>query len=577
MKFASVHLFADTGFSERGVRVPSPNSEIPISTAIWTAFDVRPARADVLSRMDLPIDFLYIQSATYLRAEMQSVDGTDFTFYGWIDSIEPKTDSADTPVTTVRWHVDLWRTWIERARLGRGTVTRRKPTGVYPMQSFKPMFMTPHQIMNYEPRDNLWWCVISYVRETDAQRTTSSVYICFPFYAGSSGGSVGFTFLPAQGAPVLTSPGFKDILQGTVDEKLGLTPSRIVGAWITPVAPVSYTKGGPTSSYEIGFSASYDYLTKGEYGAIYLKGSDIENPRQEIINNSGVSEDVARPWNFHLVVQEGTFKSVPYSDETSTFHVINCHGEIVSTLPAKMGFPEMQIRNVIATDGCYLAIRFVNEFEYTFDRPNLSAAIGCEVRVPLPVVPITENSWSEYAFTGARQYEIDARNAEQDIAHTKGLTNIVEGGISGAFAGGVAGSAPGAIAGGIIGAVGSLVSNEVNYATDKAWNDTLVGLDDTYQARQSENLLITASSFDWFAYGFNVFGIVELTPDGYTAGRLKKSFELDGVTVSEPLEQVSLPSSGPFQVRDLEVLGPVPNEARAFIKARLESGVYIVR
>lgn len=579
MKFTEVHLFADTGFSERGVRVPSPRSELPVSTAIWTAYDVRPPKGDVLSKMDLPIDFLFIQSATYLRGNLLSVDGTDFTFFGWIDSIEPKTDSADTPVTTIRWHVDLWRTWIERAHLGRGTVTRRKAQGSYPMQRFTPRF---NRVGWYKPLiedfrvSGYYWAIVGYVRDVDEETTVNS-YLCFPFRVTYASVAV-----MVNDGVVHLAPSGENVFTGAFDEMLGLTPSRIVGAWVTTTPPLEYEVVQVSTETYRGECVKVDrygsprVMSHGEWSCLLLDSSALESPRVTTIPKVIVGDLEA--FQLRSVDSPSSTEEVDalVSTELSSLHVVNHRGEIVGSLPPRVPFDQVRVRNILSMDGCYLAVRFESRV-IAQHHQHFADANGCEIHIPLPTIPVSGNSWSEYVYSGQRQYEISQMNAEQDIAHTKGQASVVEGGISGAFAGAVAGSGPGAIAGGIIGAIGSFLGNEVSYATDKAWNDQLIGQTDTYQAKQSENIIINGSAFDWITYGVPTCAVVEIIPDVYSGEQFNASLNLNGVEVSEPKGAVELPASGPFQVRDLEVLGAVPNAARAFIKARLESGVYIVR
>ena len=578
MKFTEVTLYSDTGFAERGVRVPASESTGLPEEPLWSTEDVRPPKTDVLSKMDLPIDFLYIQCATYLKAVMQSVDGSDFTYYGWIESIEPKTDSVDTPVTTVRWHVDLWRTWLSQVSLGRGTVTRRPSSqGAYPMQRLTPRF---NRVKWYKPlvedfrASGYYWAIVGYIRDDDVTTTTS--YLCFPFRSGLAG--VAFRY---RDDDVHVAPSRMSVIKSTFDEDLGLTPSRITGAWITTTPPVEYTEERVKTEeftgncVKITRYAERSILSHGNVSCFVLDASALSSPNVVTVSKIAAPDfDVFELSSVDSLSETAADDSI-MSTELASVHVVNHRSEIVGSLPPRIPFDQVRVRNVISIDGCYLAVRFESPLTAQYNM-HFANANGCEIHIPLPTIPVSGNSWSEYLYTGQREYEIAQMNAEQDIAHTKGQASVVEGGISGAFAGAVAGSGPGAIAGGIIGAIGSFLGNEVSYATDKAWNDTLVSQSDTYQARQSENIIINGSSFDWMTYGTPECAIVVIVPEDYSKEQFEKSITLNGVEVSEPKEQVILPTSGPFQVRDLEVLGPVPNEARAFIKARLESGVFIV-
>lgn len=497
--------------------------------------------------MQVPFDDAFVCS--YLSVTYAMNDSSTITVYGWIDNVKQISDYPNENVR-IDFHLDYWRTYISQVTLTNGMVKRRVANGTEPPQGYPYKYKYVESVTPLiTPTDNIWWVYLSCTPQNTDGETAYTYECCFPvsvtdwttrLYVNDFNGTA--RHAPSGGSLAI----------GAWDEQLGIAPSIIQGIWILPVPPKSYTGTGTISD------------------PIILSNISGNNPWILHQFDSSAPSYCYRIFNTYPG-DAFTENTVSFSTaglgttDTSSYAVTDFNGQIVTTLPWGVTVTSLKYRVVMSSISCNLQIRF--------DDIN-SSAEGVIATIPGMRVETTDNSWSDYVYSGERTTEINSRNLSNQMALYSGIAGSVSSAAQGAMLGAIGGSA-GAMAG--LGALTSIAGTAASYAVSSYYAPKLQEVSDTSHALQLDGMLLPGSGFDFLAYGRNI-SLIKLTWDTYSITQRANDISLNGANVSEPTAncQPLLTAGGPLQIADVTVLGNVPNIAKSYIRARLNNGVRII-
>lgn len=384
---------------------------------------------------------------------------------------------------------------------------------------------------------------------------------------------------------------------GTLTYELVLTYSN--GTWTNDklTNDVLLFDQVPTFSYTYDVGASQaDYRTYSNdstgYGYIY-SGNDRYPEQRMGISIPGV-----------------------VTTDTAEWVVTDCQGVPVGSLPWGKVFYWPSTRLVVASNSAYLQLRLSED----------SLVDGTCFNVPLPSLDVCSNSWSDYVYSGQRDYDIQQRAISARQSLVNGVTSTLTGGVSnyamsslgyigkGKFAladGSTMESFYADIAGNVrsggyndrwgeaveavnanlipargggmnprraglatigAGTAGSLI----DYAASKYFNQQLQSAEDTLQAKQIDSIQTPGEGWDWLWYG-TMISLVRLVPDGYSLSRFAQDIEYNGIQCSEPTPDCTslIQAGGPLRISQLIVTGDIPVGAKKTISQTLDKGVRI--
>lgn len=599
MIFDEVVFFTDTGFMEGGQDVPA----FPYTSGGVTVDNLSITDAQCSTYGNRTVDDVVVQKATaftemkvtvtsivdamrwtYLRAKMTTVRGNISSVvetkyvYGWVDSVEVITstdfgEDVRSRNVRVRWHVDLWRTYGASAEFGRGTV-KRQHLLVQP-QNYTAVQYIPDTSLSQEvastPND-IGWVIIVYNSGGVDDKSNSIQVLALPFSKETGNGKLlGFPDVPGVIAEKKTATrDLYEVYSGFVCAVYDIAPSQIVSAWVCV--------------YDI-FSLTYS-------DNYYWVPQNYSQARRVVtysgIDYGGVEMSMTQFCQL-MLVKNLTGVTVGTTD-TVEARVVGPDGSTAAVLPKGFRFSEFRLSVALTATSAYYVIRFndvLSDYAGWNTAQDISDTIsnvcGFEVHIPLDSVPVAANSWSEYAFSGDRQYDIDSRVAQQEIAFTKGLVNTGTSAGTGAMMGAMTGNPLVSIAGAVVGAVGGVVGSVGEKLTDEAWNGTLQNLEDRRNAGQHDGIALPGGSLLWFTSGRKKITVETLKMDAVTQANIAASVAINGYSCDVPAADCSsyfdVPSgqSYPLQIADLEVTGPIPNAARNYIRGRLAAGVRMVQ
>lgn len=542
-----IRLWYYPGFSENAEEVPHQGYTLPTANVDMTTVSLTPPIGDLFSVFrTTDLDWTVWNTMTYMEVTVTWSGGGTSVFYGWIDGATVLADNGITSrLTEVRWHVDLWFTYLTRARFNSGHVLRRPVSGSEPIQGYNPRFWTTDSEtslldVSMVGTKDVWWALIS-TGHDDGSGNTWIRYYCWPI----SKQGVGIYAKP-PGGTAQYFPTLKDTFMGRWDECLGVDPSAIYGAWLVPFAP------GPEGNWTgTGTSAS-------PVEEIYTGGWRLESHGTR---SFWVSDNASSTANyFELFTLK--FKTAQPSftpSELRPVHITGFDGTSVLRLPIGKTVSDYDYRLSVSATECYIEIR------WNGDRSRMEGT--CAV---IPALPLetTENAWSSYQYSGQRDYEVQSR----EEASLRGTANIVSGGSTGALAGGF--TPIGAAAGAVLGALGQGIQSGVDFLW---YNEATQNTADRYSKSQSAGILIPGGAWDCF-YNGKVPRKAVLAPDSYSDGVYSAERSRVGVRVDEyNSSNTSVKSStGYYQIANLVVTGDIPNAAKAYMSRRLAEGVRLI-
>lgn len=559
-EITKIEFWNDVGFIDGAVEIPSLSAADPINPDITlTPTDpIVPSKDRFFSEIKIKAHYSELLAVSYMRVSFDLKDsyGTDVphTFYGWVDSVEMVSDGT-LPNTVIRWHIDEWRTWKSAVTFGSGHIKRRPfiDLATTPIQNYGKIyrkFGTGKYDLFTRMKDgtyDVWYVVFSYnVIATDAQGVdyvSQTLIGCFPINAqgprlasDGSGTNPSYALRPSE------------VDKGWLTSVFGIRPTTINGIWYTDIPPTDAIKYNGGYFYENDADWSYTRVqhTNGTwYG--YFHGS---------------------PRNYNYI-SDITFTDPITADEEHQYSIVGIDGNIIYSLPYGMTVNKVTTGIVITPTTCCQLFRF--DFDGVYE--NRNSSIGLVALVPCPIIPVLSNAWSEYNYSGERQYDIGMRKLQTD-------TGAVKQAASGAGTGAMMGAfGPGGL---LIGATGGAVGGVTNYLVETYWqNDEEQELLDRLKANQSPNILMSGQScIELVAHGTTI-ALYEFVPDDYSAGLITDTRDQFGVSVDElvtscdTLIRTSAPT-GYYNIQNLIVSGDIPVSAKRWIREKFRAGVRLI-
>lgn len=560
LTISKLKMWKDPKYTRGCLEVPPVGSKKLPAPDYVSANDetLRPRKGSTLTSLELPLSYTQVFDMSYLYIEASDGAGT-VSLFGWIDTVTLIATSNDA--VRIDWSVDWWRSYSGSVTFGAGRIlrcsdaTRRRPVGI------QPRYRTASDVEEIKSSDGHLYVIISY-RKSTSQRSLLIVP-CNPDVFSNGTINIG-----PIGASVFddtaTSPSLLKCMSGALPSLLGLTSTSVDGAWISPINPLkggTYQISGDTfncynQNYSIKKGSAYQGTT---YGAIECIGYNAQ-------------ELSVLPYNT-ITKSTATLKTT----DLVTYAITDNYGNILGSAPYDLTFDRLTCTLDIGYVSASIKITF-NVSAGTLDKKTSE---GMTVTIPLPTVPISSSAYSDYVYSGQRNYEMDFRSLQNEQQAVHGLSGVITGAVTGAVLGSVvpgAGTAAGAVVGALAGGVGNLASAGVNYAVDEfIYKDKFQNLEDGKYSNQTGNLMIAGDGFGWLL--FNKYPkLISLTADSVFQSELANHILQEGYPCDSPVSDVTsfITSGGAIQIFNLTITGSCPPVAKRTIKSLLEGGVRIV-
>ena len=552
-----LRFWYDVGYTDGCIEVPRESDSLPTADVIITG-SINPSKDRMFSQLRISEAFSELINASYLRVTFDMNNGTDQTFYGWVDSVSIQSDTEDYPVTIVDWHIDLWRTYLAKAEFGSGMVKRRPTSTDIPPQPYPHRFMTPTMILNLSSVRNthIWWVFARY--NVTQQSQTSSWWLIAPVNIASPSAK-----LCISGSADNICPSLDEWASGKWDELMQLSPTQISFMFISPVPPFDYTGAG-TSSSPISFispSSGYGVRAVGQRFCYFNDGAVLGEE----------------------IVQDLTFDV--QTTDTETAIITGFDGEPIGALPWGFNCVKYGVRVIASSNTGAIQVRFMRAGDDT-DTTELNA-LGFVFTAICPTLELGSNAWSDYVYSGAREAEIRQRELNTESQAVSGGISTGTSAITGAVSGALLGSAimpgVGTLAGALIGGIGSAlasgISTGANYLyQSNSLNDQMQAISDYSASRQFSTQLLSGSGFDFLETPYRGLKVMVMEWDSYSQEQRTNDITMYGANVSEPTQscQSLVDAGGPLQIVNLVVRGDIPVQAKQYFRQRFASGVRIV-
>lgn len=538
-----IEIWNSPGFLEESVEVPKLGASLSTPSKTYTG-TYRPSVDRLLSELKIPDDYSTLRDATYLRVTVDMNNGTDQTFYGWVDSVEISSDTATYAMTTVRWHVDLWRTYSGSASFGSGHV-RRKPTGSHPLQGYDKIRRIVSSATDLVTRQtfgqlstSLWWAVLACTKDDGANNKTVE-FRCWPVFGVN-------VYLDSDGTHTGTQcPTDAETFNGKWDELLGLSPNEITGCWLVPFFPLG-TLGGSglqNDPFYVGLLTGWEF-------ANYGSGADLRAFFRTTTALASVRSQ------FPEISKTITTAS---SSERSQLVVTSWDGEPIQEIPVGASIGSYTYRVAASPTGLSIVFRF----DGMSSRPE-----GLTATIPCPAMELSENAWSEYVYSGQREFDREMRQLQ---TLQGGIQSATGGALNGAVMGGLGSIGAGAGVG--LALAGAAASTALDYYV---FNPQIQEKNDRLMQSQSAGILLSGEARDVYVHG-QAPRLITMAFDTYSETQASARDSQFGFSVDEfhtsLASDLTSASTGFWQIDSLVVGGNIPAEAKRYIARRFAAGV----
>ena len=581
----------DVGFLESSYEVPSLTDVLPEPDFEYNQ-QLHPATDRLFSEIQLPEAWSELLNISYVRVTYGFNNSETQTFCGWVDSVSLKSDTDGYPITVINWHIDFWRTYASKAVFGAGLVKRAKPSVVDdsdlvpPQSEFQAVDWGLDNIYNYpysfrrrEMWDNsgIWWVYFTYTDESTQGTINSASIYCFPVHEENA-----WVRILCDGN-FENSMRLGNVITGVWDEMLKLTPSRIKAAFLSPYPPdaerLIVVQGEDTGGGETAYNVN---LSNGGWEADKYHGSTYA-----IYKMRGTSENPFPEWDSKSLVA--------HANDTHRILFTDCDNNTFGELPWGFYTNKLWIRTVMSTTSGYIQFRY-------YDDPDTATARGLAFTMPLIPLEVTENSWSEYNYTGAREYDRRSRELQSQQKAISEITGAAMSGAQMGLAGGMEsavgelstpkmfsdykgsagvrfGKALGMTAGvgtGVGLAMGAVSAGTGYLLETQIFNPAADKLENFGRAKQSDGLVMAGSGFD-AVYRKCVPAVMDLEMDQYTQQRRTNYLTQYGYLLDIQLADCTpvIQAGGGVRIVNLNVTGDIPKQAKEYIRNRLANGVHI--
>ena len=334
------------------------------------------------------------------------------------------------------------------------------------------------------------------------------------------------------------SPDWLSIYSGQIEEEMGIDPSRIQGFWLAPFQPWT---GGEIRDLPSGVSVL-------ELTAV-LSGITNIKPLSKSIQTD----------DKHKIV---------FTDPT---------GAEMFTAPWGISFRNIVTWFDIGTSAASLCV-YLGETD-TPDKERKGAE-GRFFSFPLPSLPVTENAWSSYVYSGQRDYDLQQKAIQRDRSAVNGIAGIGTQAIGGALAGTAAAPGAGTAAGAIAGLASGIIGTAVNYFTSGEFDSRDQRSVDSLTSRQTAAMIVNAGGYYGLIqpYGSMIgWNMITMVRDPVSLAEIEvEQEELGYDTDTYVVDCTNLISGGgPLRIEGLRVKGDIPKEGREYISSLFARGVHI--
>ena len=523
--------------------------------------DVQPRKGKEFSEMELEItwdEFTGVKlfetpKLIVIRLSKLNTAGAYTFVYGWIDDAEPVATKGPQPNTRIRWHVDWWLTWtdynwfqisgepamqknwsprkvtIGAGRLLKGPASFARPSSSAPRKWLldSAVSMTSDQDPHSD-KDRWWWAVMCTTKASGtppSEVVTDIVYYFWPIGKKMSGAAN-------------ASPDWLSIYTGQIEEEMSIDPSRIQGFWLAPFQPWT---GGEMRDLPSGVSVLE--LTQVLSGITNIKSLtksvQTDDKRKIIFTDPTGAEMFTAPWG------------ISFKDIVTWFDI----GTSAASLCVYLGETDTPIEERKGAEGRFFSF-------------------------PLPSLPVTENAWSSYTYSGQRDYDLQQKAIQRDRSAVNGIAGIGTQAIGGALAGTAAAPGAGTAVGAVAGLASGIIGTAVNYFTAGEFDSRDQRNVDNLTSRQTAGMIVNAGGY---------YGIIQ--PYGSMIGWNMLTMVRDPVSLAEiEVEQEELgydtdtyvvdctsliSAGGPLRIEGLRVKGDIPKEGKEYIAGLFARGVNI--
>lgn len=571
MHVAALTLWRDPGYTENSITQPKlGSSALPAPDAIFT--DLHPSRDRLFSEIKVKGDYLTLYNMSYLRLNYTITDTENQYFFGWVETVECISDNENFQECLIRFHLDLWRTFKDRAIFKEGIVERRPLSGAHPIQNCPYRYMVKdsneemcrRQVVVPSPL----WLYFSFIREgSDSQRTYLS-FGCIPFLKPVDTDRYEMRIKSEDPQEITghVTVDTESVLSGEWVDLLKMDPQRIKYAFISPIPP-----NNPVTDIQAGATKTLLVVDMTDWSAYHFNDSN----RYLFYDDGGDNT-----YEF-----SSTLSKTYTTDEKNKVIIQGFDCETVFTLPYGFSVRDYTYRMILSSTVGYIQIRFDGKDSHS---EGLCATIPC------PAIDVTENSWSSYVYSGQRDFdrrymELQARaSAIESVASSLGLGASLGGakGLIAAEGAAVKGLGAAATVGAVGAGVGALTMGAVqamgagiNYGfKEKIVNPEMQGLKDQLHARQAEGLVASGIGFDWIFKGYENPHIAVIKVDDYSAAIFDNDIEIYGVHCQEATAdcQSLIEAGGPLLITGLDVGGEIPPAAKQAMSDMFAKGVRLV-
>ena len=526
---------------------------------LYNFADVQPRKGKEFSEMELEIawdEFAGVKlyetpKLIVIRFSKLNTAGAYTFVYGWVDDAEPVATKGPQPNTRIKWHVDWWLTWTDynwfqisgepsmqknwsprKVTIGAGRLLKGPSQFARPSSSAPRKWLVEKAESMFDGSDPLFgpdtlWAVMCATNTSGTPPAAIVTSIAYYFWP------IGKQIDGAQHP----SPDYSAIFTGRIEETMGIDPSRILGFWAAPFKPLM-----------VGNIKNFDSVSVYEVDDFTAAGN-------------------AKTWTLDQgVVQTDDKRKIIFTDPA---------GAEMYTAPWGIPFRSITGQIDIGTSVAALHV-YLGE---TNEGNERKGAEGRFFSFPLPSLPVTENAWSSYTYSGQRDYDMEQKAIQRDRSAVNGIAGIGTQAIGGALAGTAAAPGAGTAVGTIAGLASGIVGTAVNYFTAGEFDNREQRNVDNLTSRQTAGMLINSGGRTSLRpigtyWGWNMITMVR---DPVSLAEIEvEQEELGYDTDTYVVDCTNLISGGgPLRIEGLRVKGDIPKEGKEYIAGLFARGVHI--
>ena len=565
-----IKLWKDTGFIDGAVEIPAVYSADPTNPDMVLEPDlpISPSKDRFFSEIKVKGYFIELMEMSYLKVtyEFNEPGGSSLPkeFYGWVSDVTISSD-GELPMTVISWHIDEWRTWKKNVTFGSGHVKRRpfRDLDSTPIQDYQYRYQRKGSLdiniltglqNGWVGSQNIWWVIVCFNDSWSIQGYTSLVTWAIPLFADGSA-----VYARFSGQTPLKSLTWSEISRALLDERLGVPPDAIVGAWLSPTIPFGTDRNVIASG-------------SGTSGDPFV----LSSVTQTMIGlpHGGHNADPSAPAEYFVLQiyetkgQSGDLGSLMTSSEDNRIVLVSMDGSKMLEMPYDYSFRYYSVVCYVFANEAYLQISFGPS-----PSPNaLENMVGLCTNIPLPQLPINQNAWLDYTYSGQREYDKENRKLQtQANAWKTSASGAITGGLMGGFG----------PAGALVGAAAGATTGLMRYGFEEMWlNDKEQSLIDRLKSNQLSALVMSSNAAQPFKDDLGIH-LRSLIPDQYSLDQISNTRSQFGVSVDELLPTTdalikTMSPKGYYNIQNLIITGDIPVSAKKWIRNKFASGVRLI-